>query len=64
AGAAYLPIDATYPAQRLEFMLDDAAPVCVLTTAAERERVPVGERAVVRGGGGPHFCPPPPTSDA
>ncbi|WP_425343124.1 amino acid adenylation domain-containing protein [Nocardia cyriacigeorgica] len=47
AGAAYLPIDATYPAQRLEFMLDDAAPVCVLTTAAERERVPVGERAVV-----------------
>nr|WP_081505298.1 non-ribosomal peptide synthetase [Nocardia cyriacigeorgica] len=46
-GAAYLPIDSTYPAQRLEFMLDDAAPVCVLTTAGERERVPVGERAVV-----------------
>nr|WP_280231820.1 non-ribosomal peptide synthetase [Nocardia cyriacigeorgica] len=46
-GAAYLPIDATYPAQRLEFMLDDAAPVCVLTTAADRDRVPVGEREVV-----------------
>ncbi|MFE3442480.1 amino acid adenylation domain-containing protein [Nocardia sp. NPDC059180] len=46
-GAAYLPIDATYPAQRLEFMLDDAAPVCVLTTAAERDRVPVGERPVL-----------------
>ncbi|TLF82504.1 non-ribosomal peptide synthetase [Nocardia cyriacigeorgica] len=47
SGAAYLPIDATYPAQRLEFMLDDAAPVCVLTTAAEADRVPVGERELV-----------------
>ncbi|WP_432421115.1 amino acid adenylation domain-containing protein, partial [Nocardia cyriacigeorgica] len=46
-GAAYLPVDATYPAQRLEFILDDAAPVCVLTTAGERDRVPVGERPVV-----------------
>ncbi|MFE9327901.1 amino acid adenylation domain-containing protein [Nocardia sp. NPDC052278] len=32
AGAAYLPIDTTYPAQRLEFMLTDAQPTCVLTT--------------------------------
>ncbi|MFI6079355.1 amino acid adenylation domain-containing protein, partial [Actinoplanes sp. NPDC051343] len=32
AGGAYLPIDATYPAERVAFMLDDAAPVCVLTT--------------------------------
>nr|WP_233608436.1 non-ribosomal peptide synthetase [Nocardia stercoris] len=31
AGAAYLPIDVTYPAQRLEFMLGDAAPACILT---------------------------------
>ncbi|NEW54950.1 amino acid adenylation domain-containing protein [Nocardia cyriacigeorgica] len=46
-GAAYLPIDATYPAQRLEFLLDDATPVCVLTTSAERDRIPVGERPVV-----------------
>ncbi|WP_174187341.1 non-ribosomal peptide synthetase, partial [Nocardia barduliensis] len=47
AGAAYLPIDTTYPVQRLEFMLDDAAPVCVLTTADERVAVPAGQVPVV-----------------
>ncbi|HEV7974784.1 non-ribosomal peptide synthetase, partial [Amycolatopsis sp.] len=30
AGAAYLPLDTGYPADRLAFMLEDAAPVCVL----------------------------------
>ncbi|MGY2060463.1 amino acid adenylation domain-containing protein, partial [Nocardia gipuzkoensis] len=47
AGAAYLPIDTTYPVQRLEFMLEDAGPVCVLTTAEQREAVPAGELPVV-----------------
>ncbi|WTL59449.1 amino acid adenylation domain-containing protein [Nocardia sp. NBC_01499] len=46
-GAAYLPIDSAYPAQRLEFMLADAAPVCVLTTADERAAVPTGALPVV-----------------
>ncbi|WP_433665148.1 amino acid adenylation domain-containing protein [Nocardia sp. CA-128927] len=46
-GAAYLPIDSAYPAQRLEFMLADAAPVCVLTTADERAVVPTGDLPVV-----------------
>ncbi|MBP2187492.1 non-ribosomal peptide synthetase [Nocardia goodfellowii] len=32
-GAGYLPIDTTYPAQRLDFMLSDAAPAALLTTA-------------------------------
>ncbi|WP_454197364.1 amino acid adenylation domain-containing protein [Nocardia sp. Marseille-Q1738] len=40
SGAAYLPIDLTYPAQRLVGVLADAAPVCVLTTAEERAALP------------------------
>ncbi|GAA5043787.1 amino acid adenylation domain-containing protein [Nocardia callitridis] len=47
AGAAYLPIDTTYPQQRLEFLLSDAAPACVLTTGSELESVPVGQVPVV-----------------
>ncbi|MEV6645772.1 amino acid adenylation domain-containing protein [Amycolatopsis sp. NPDC051371] len=33
AGAAYLPLDPDYPAERIAFMVTDARPVCVLTTA-------------------------------
>ncbi|WP_405179559.1 amino acid adenylation domain-containing protein [Nocardia sp. NBC_01377] len=47
SGAGYLPIDTAYPAQRLEFMLSDAAPACVLVTAGERDAVPDTGRPVV-----------------
>ncbi|WP_323643850.1 AMP-binding protein, partial [Pectobacterium carotovorum] len=31
AGAAYVPLDPGYPAERLAYMLDDADPVALLT---------------------------------
>ncbi|MGH3243107.1 MAG: amino acid adenylation domain-containing protein, partial [Spirillospora sp.] len=40
AGGAYLPLDPDYPAERLAFMLDDARPVCLVTTRALAEAVP------------------------
>ncbi|MFE2179018.1 amino acid adenylation domain-containing protein [Streptomyces sp. NPDC059455] len=40
AGAAYLPIDPDYPAERIEFMLRDAAPALVLTTERASARLP------------------------
>lgn len=40
AGAAYLPIDPDYPAERIEFMLRDAAPVLLLTTAQATAHLP------------------------
>ncbi|MFF1483681.1 amino acid adenylation domain-containing protein [Streptomyces sp. NPDC058319] len=40
AGGAYLPLDLDHPAHRLEFMLRDAAPVCVLTSADVAASVP------------------------
>ncbi|WP_284746618.1 non-ribosomal peptide synthase/polyketide synthase [Amycolatopsis sp. RTGN1] len=33
AGAAYLPLDPDYPAERIAFMVSDARPVCVVTTS-------------------------------
>ncbi|WP_406390044.1 amino acid adenylation domain-containing protein [Streptomyces sp. NBC_00887] len=40
AGAAYVPLDPDYPAQRLSYMLDDARPRLLLTTPAIRARLP------------------------
>ncbi|WP_171169269.1 non-ribosomal peptide synthetase [Streptomyces sp. I05A-00742] len=40
AGAAYLPLDLDHPAERLADMVADAAPVCVVTVASERDRLP------------------------
>ncbi|MFF3431340.1 amino acid adenylation domain-containing protein, partial [Streptomyces sp. NPDC002602] len=46
AGGAYLPLDLDLPAERLAFMVEDAAPVCVVTTLAVADRV-AGVPAVV-----------------
>ncbi|MFD0277727.1 amino acid adenylation domain-containing protein [Kitasatospora sp. NPDC127111] len=47
AGAAYLPIDPGYPADRVEYMLADGDPVLVLTTEAVAGKLPAGERPVI-----------------
>ncbi|MFM0341712.1 amino acid adenylation domain-containing protein [Paraburkholderia fungorum] len=39
AGAAYLPIDPDYPAERIGYLLNDARPAVVLTQAHLRDRV-------------------------
>ena len=40
-GAAYLPLDVDYPSERLEFMIEDAAPVCVLTSIDSAGQLPL-----------------------
>ncbi|WP_432587793.1 amino acid adenylation domain-containing protein [Streptomyces sp. HD1123-B1] len=50
AGAAYLPVDPEYPAERVAFMLDDARPVVVLTTEAYAGVVPEGHTVVLLDG--------------
>ncbi|MEU4626609.1 non-ribosomal peptide synthase/polyketide synthase [Actinoplanes sp. NPDC023801] len=47
AGAAYLPVDPDYPAERIEFMLSDARPMLVLTSRALADRVPASANLVV-----------------
>ena len=42
AGAAYVPVDPAYPAERIAYMLADARPVAVLTTVAAGQDLPGG----------------------
>jgi amino acid adenylation domain-containing protein/non-ribosomal peptide synthase protein (TIGR01720 family) len=46
-GAAYLPIDPAVPASRLDFILADAAPVAVITTADLRPRLEAFDGPVI-----------------
>ncbi|HWH01588.1 MAG TPA: amino acid adenylation domain-containing protein [Pilimelia sp.] len=47
AGAAYVAVDATYPPERMAFMLKDADPVVVLTHGAVAARLPIGGDTVL-----------------
>uniref|UniRef100_UPI00056294A9 non-ribosomal peptide synthetase n=1 Tax=Rhodococcus sp. UNC363MFTsu5.1 TaxID=1449069 RepID=UPI00056294A9 len=40
AGGGYLPVDPTYPADRIDYMLSDAAPVCVVTWTGREMALP------------------------
>ncbi len=42
SGAAYVPVDPDLPDSRMQFMLEDSAPLAVLTDAGTRPRVPAG----------------------
>lgn len=48
AGAAYLPLDPSYPPDRLAFMLADARPKVVLTTRDKEAQLPTCSRNVIR----------------
>ncbi|HSF43042.1 MAG TPA: non-ribosomal peptide synthase/polyketide synthase [Thermoanaerobaculia bacterium] len=48
AGAGYLPLDPAYPADRLAFMLADAAVPLLLTEERLEGTLPAGQAAVVR----------------
>ncbi|WP_143576539.1 non-ribosomal peptide synthetase, partial [Streptomyces acidiscabies] len=47
AGAAYLPLDPAYPAERTAYVLDDAHPALVITTARLAAALPPGPARVV-----------------
>ncbi|MFI2238019.1 non-ribosomal peptide synthase/polyketide synthase [Streptomyces chrestomyceticus] len=46
-GAAYLPVDPNYPAQRIAYMLSDGRPSAVVTTTATRAALPDATAPVV-----------------
>ncbi|AVE04336.1 non-ribosomal peptide synthetase [Pseudomonas palleroniana] len=47
AGACYVPVDPSHPAERLNYLLSDSAPVAVLTQQALLERLPVLDVPVI-----------------
>nr|ADU56088.1 hypothetical protein CA878-10 [uncultured organism CA878] len=47
AGAAYVPVDAAYPARRVAFMVADSAASLVVCSAATRDGVPEGIESIV-----------------
>ncbi|WP_030526113.1 condensation domain-containing protein, partial [Nocardia rhamnosiphila] len=47
AGGAYVPLDPAHPAERIGYILDTAAPLCVLTTTGDGGAVPEGTEVPV-----------------
>ncbi|MFJ2744338.1 amino acid adenylation domain-containing protein [Streptomyces sp. NPDC087440] len=47
AGAAFVPVDPALPAERVAYILEDAAPECVITSAEVAGRLPVTDGLVV-----------------
>ena len=66
AGGAYLPLDPSYPRERLAFMLEDARVPVLLAQSALLDRLPAnGARVVLLDGGSPDidgYAPAPPHS--
>ena len=48
AGACYVPVDPSHPAERLSYLLSDSAPVAVLTQQALLERLPALDVPVIQ----------------
>ncbi|MGI8332311.1 amino acid adenylation domain-containing protein [Actinomadura scrupuli] len=47
AGAAYVPVDPDYPADRIAYMLEDSRPVLAVTTGAAAGVLPAGSPRIV-----------------
>ena len=48
AGAMYLPLDPSYPADRLAYMMADARPRCLVTVRALEDRLGAADPAMAR----------------
>jgi non-ribosomal peptide synthetase component F len=47
SGAGYLPLDPSYPRERLQFTLDDAAPIALVTSSTNRSSLPENDMPVI-----------------
>jgi amino acid adenylation domain-containing protein/non-ribosomal peptide synthase protein (TIGR01720 family) len=47
AGAAYVPVEPSYPPERIAFMLQDAGPVLVVVHSTTTGLVPAGQRSLI-----------------